>query len=198
MCGVQRMQSDINVHEYLGKWTLIAGDVNTGKTTLSASIMNAMCAQGFGPRIAIIDLAPEIPEALAAGRNLKGAGGKLLPPSMYEVIYLSDRLKAPRLSSRSEEEAVEKAGRNAVNIEKLFRGYNGFERDILFINDISLYLQAETAKKFIKQLAKAATLVANGYYGEKLGSGIISERERWEMEALIKYVEAKGQVIWKK
>jgi len=192
------MQSDFNVREYLGKWTLIAGDVNTGKTTLSARILNAMCAQGFGPRIAVIDLAPEIPEALAAGRKLKGAGGKLVPPSMTGVIYLSTRLKPPRLSSRSEEEAIEKAGRNAVKIEKLFRDYDGFERDILFVNDVSMYLQAEKAEGLVRLMQKASTLIANGYYGKKLGSSIISERERREMEVLMKYVEAKGRIIRKK
>ncbi len=192
------MQPEVPVGEYLGKWTLVVGDVNTGKTTITAGILRALCVQGLDGRIAVIDLAPEIPEELAAKRKLAGAGGRLVPPPMTGVIYLSTNLEPPRLSSKSEEEAVGKAGENAKKIEKLFCDFAGSARDILFVNDISIYLQAGTAQKFVSAVEKVTTLVANGYYGEKLGGGVVSGRERKEMEALMKYTEAKGRVIREK
>ncbi len=193
------MKAEMETAADIGKWTLIVGEVNTGKTTLSAKILESLCAHGLASRIAVVDLAPEIPEDLATGKKVKGAGGKLIPPSMTEVIYLSARLVPPRLSSASEEEeALAKAAENARKIDRLFRDFNGFDRDILFVNDVSVYLHAARAEKLIGQMSKASTLVANGYYGRKLGGGAISEAERREMDVLIETVESRGRVIWKK
>ncbi len=191
------MDSKIDMADFLGKWTLIVGEVNTGKTTHAAKILAALCAAGLSQRIAVIDLAPEISADLAARKRVKGAGGRLAPPPNTEVIYLSTRLEPPRLSSANEEEAAAKAERNAEKIDNLFREYNAFDRDILFVNDISVYVQAGKAERLYGQLKKASTLVANGYYGTKLGGGTLSERERREMGMLIECVSARGRVIWK-
>ena len=192
------MYSRSDIADFLGKWTLIVGDVNTGKTTIAAKMLKDLCDAGLSPRIAIVDLAPEITGAFASGKKMKGVGGRLAPPPMTGVVCLSTRLDPPRLSSRNDEEAVTKAKLNAEKIDELFEEFNGFSRDILFVNDVSMYLQAGTAEKLVRLMEKASTLIANGYYGEKLGSGIVSERERREMEALMEYVEKKGQVIWEK
>lgn len=135
-------------------------------------------------RIAIIDLAPEIPDEVLLNRGLKGIGGKLLPPPEENVVYLSCPLAAPRLSSTSETEAVKKAKLNAVKIEALFRQYQQLKRDILLINDISLSLQVERAEKLVEFLHAANSIVANGYYGAKLPTGALSHWERQQMEAL--------------
>jgi len=178
------MEREINISEFLGKRTLILGDVNTGKTTLTQRILEAMCGQGLGPQMVIIDMAPQISKAITREKNLPGIGGMLRPPAGGDVIYLRENLVPPRLSSKSEAEAQEKAVQNARKIEVLFWKYHELQRDILFMNDISLYLQAGRAVQLVRWMEKAGTVVANGYFGEKLGSGTLSRRERDEMESL--------------
>ena len=99
----------MNRRDYLGKKTLIVGDVNTGKTTRCREILEDFCRQGLGERIAVIDLAPEIPEEILRDRGLKGVGGRLLPPDGSGVVYLHVPIIAPRLTSATEGEALEKA-----------------------------------------------------------------------------------------
>lgn len=181
------MAGSIDISNYLGRWTLILGEVNTGKTSLCRDVLLQMLQRGLAGRIEIIDLAPEIPETMMINRKMKGIGGKLLPPEKENVIYLSAPLVPPRLTSKTEEEAIEKAQQNALKIMNLLEEYNRFARNILFVNDISLSLQAETAERVVKLMRKAETVVANGYYGKKLGGSILSQRERQEMELLKKY-----------
>jgi polynucleotide 5'-kinase involved in rRNA processing len=53
----------IHPEDYLGQKTLILGDVNTGKTTLTKKVLEALLyRQDLGGRIAIVDMAPEIPK----------------------------------------------------------------------------------------------------------------------------------------
>ena len=93
----------------LGKKLLVMGDINAGKTTLCRQWLARLCAQGQGGRIVVLDLAPDIPPALAQARGLAGAGGYLLPPPDSDVLDLRTHLHAPRLSSATEAEAEEKA-----------------------------------------------------------------------------------------
>jgi len=169
---------------WLGKRTLIFGDVNSGKTTLTREVLGWMCGQGLAARIAVIDLAPDIPEGIAAKKGLKGVGGKLIPPEGTGIPYLSSSIAPPRLTARSEEGALRIACGNAARIEVLLEEYPGGERDILFINDISMYLQAGEVATVKLLLEKARTVVANGYYGRILGTGVLSARERKKMEEL--------------
>ena len=76
---------------------------------------------------------------------------------------------------------MEKAGRNRKVIDGLFRRFESLERDILFINDASLYLQAGDLDRITGLLEKTGTAVVNGYFGEKLGRGELSRREREAM-----------------
>ena len=104
----------------LGKKLLVMGDINAGKTTLCRQWLARLCAHGLGARIVVLDLAPDIPPALAQARGLAGAGGYLLPPPDSDVLDLRTHLHAPRLSSATEAEAEEKAAENARAIEALF------------------------------------------------------------------------------
>jgi hypothetical protein len=178
----------------LGKKLLILGDVNTGKTTLCRSILEELCRLGLGRQIAIVDLAPHIPEKLSFEKGLAGVGGSLTPPAGCGVIYLADRLEAPRLSSSSEAEAMEKARANRQIIEELFCRVDLERREILFVNDATLYLQAGTAEDLIARLGLAETLVVNGYRGESLGSGKLTLRERAETEKIRVWFERVGTV----
>ena len=190
--GMEKM-AEINIEAYLGRKTLILGDVNTGKTTLAKKILEALCRRDLGGRIAILDLAPDIPEKLAKEKGLVGVGGKLMPPEGCDILYLGGRFEPPRLSSKTEEEAIEKAQQNQRIIEDLFRKVQS--RDILIVNDVSIYLQAGTAEDLIRWLDQAATVIANGYWGKRLGGGTLTERERTETEKLKAYFEREGRVL---
>ncbi len=185
----------MNSRDYLDKKTLIVGDVNSGKTTRCREILEGFCRQGLGERIAVIDLAPEIPEEILRSRGLKGIGGRLLPPAGSGVAYLHVAVIAPRLTSVTEKEALEKARRNREMIEGFFRQVDALGRDILFVNDVSLYLQAGDLDCLSGMLDKAGTAVVNGYLGETLGPGELSRHEREALEKLAGWFRSRGSVI---
>ena len=190
-----RKMPDIHPEDYLSRKTLILGDVNTGKTTLTKKVLEALCCRDLGGRIAILDMAPEVPEKLAKEKGLPGVGGKLMPPEKHNILYLGGHFEPPRLSSKTEEEAMEKAQQNRRIIEGLFRKLNLQLRDILLVNDVSIYLQAGTTDNLTRWLDQAATVIANGYWGERLGGGTLTERERTETAKLKTYFEQKGRVL---
>lgn len=170
---------------YLGKRTLIVGDVNTGKTTLTREILHAMCERGWGRKILVLDLAPRIPTGLALKAGLEGVGGRLLVPEGSHALYLRPKVVPPRLSAKTQKEALALAEGNRRAIEEAMGKAARRQREILFLNDLSLYLQAGSALKLSDFLDGFSTVVANGYMGERLGGGEISTREISEMEALL-------------
>ncbi len=191
-----REMPEIHVEDYLSRKSLILGDVNTGKTTLTRAVLEALLRRrDLGSRIAIVDMAPEIPEKLANERGLSGVGGKLMPPEGRDILYLGGRFEPPRLSSRTEKEALQKALYNRRRIDSLFDSLDFQSRDILLVNDVSIYLQAGTAEKLTRWLDRAATVIANGYWGNMLGGGTLTEQERTETAKLKSYFEQKGRVL---
>jgi hypothetical protein len=54
----------------------------------------------------------------------------------------------------------------------------------LFINDVSLYLQAREPELLLEALAATPTVIMNGYHGRALGDDAFSQRERARMERL--------------
>jgi GTPase SAR1 family protein len=182
--------------ECLGRRILVIGDVNTGKTTLCKRWLHELCQQGLDTRIALLDLAPTIPPELALKRGIVGAGGELRAPEGSGVLDLRAHLEPPRLSSSSESEALEKAARNAQLIEALISRLEP-QRDILFINDVTLFLQARSAASLIESAGfdRRATLVVNGYRGERLGGGALTRHETAEMSELEKAFAERGEVV---
>ncbi|MBW2062687.1 MAG: hypothetical protein JRI95_14160 [Deltaproteobacteria bacterium] len=184
------MKADIRIENFLGKRTLILGEVNTGKTRLCKGILDEFCVHLLGRSIIVLDLAPEIPKEATQGKGLEGIGGRLLPDEEQGVLYLKADIRPPRLSSGSEQEAMLIASQNVPIIDDLFQVFIQSPRDILFINDLSLYLQAGSADRVAKHLDQAQTVVANGYYGQRLGSGQLSKREAKEMEVMIEFFDS--------
>jgi hypothetical protein len=188
--------AEIRPETYLGGKTLILGDINTGKTTLTRKVLEALLRRpNPRGRIAIVDMAPEIPEKLASEKGLVGVGGKLMPPEGLGILYLGGHFEPPRLSSKTEEEAMEKARQNRRLIDGLFRTLALQSWDILLVNDASIYLQAGTAENLTRWLNRATTVIANGYWGKRLGGGTLTERERTETAKLKDYFEQEGRVL---
>ncbi len=183
--------------DVLGQQWLIMGDINSGKTTRCRQWLQQLCEQGLGARIAVLDLAPHIPPAMAQARGLAGAGGYLLPPANSGVLDLRTHLHAPRLSSSTEAEAEAKAEQNAEAINALLQRLPppGSGRDVLFVNDVTLYLQAGTAQDLLAHIAGYATLIVNGYWGQRLGDSPLSRREKAQTQLLREHFTRHGGVV---
>lgn len=179
----------------LGHKLLVLGDVNTGKTTLCKQILDEFCARDLGEQIAIVDLAPYIPAGVGSHKGLAGIGGGLTPPADCGALYLSGHLEAPRLTSSSEAQALEKASRNCGVIEAMFERADLARRSILFINDVTMYLQAGSAEGLLAHCAGADTLIVNGYFGERLGGGELTLRERAQTQRIKDWFERAGTVL---
>ena len=192
-------QTPLQMNDPIGKKLLVMGDVNVGKTTRSRQWLQSLCEQGLGPRIVVLDLAAHIPPAMAQARGLAGAGGYLVPPPNCGALDLRTHLDAPRLSSATEAEAEAKAARNARAIDALLAQLPppGSGRDVLFVNDVTLYLQAGQASDLLAHLGRAdfGTVLVNGYWGQRLGDSALSRRERTQTEALRTWFATHGQVL---
>ena len=178
-------QKKIDAKNFLGKWTLILGEVNTGKTTLTGDILNKISPLITPARLAVIDLAPVIPPEITTRIESRGIGGRLNRPELEKALYLTSHIDPPRLSTDTEEAALAVAERNRIKIETMLQIFSKSERDVLFINDVSLYLQAGSAQVLIRCLNGVDTLVANGYFGKRLGQGVLSQREHQEMKVFM-------------
>jgi hypothetical protein len=189
------MTAPVEPGECLGRKLLILGDVNTGKTTLTRRILDDFCGRGLGARVAVLDLAPHICEQLAAQRGLRGVGGHLEAPPESGALTIREELEPPRLSSASEAEAMGKAARNKALIDAAWQRAGAGTRDILVANDISMSLQAGSADEWIARFAAADTVIANGYFGERLGGGELTRHERAQMERLRAWFEGAGRVV---
>lgn len=175
------------------------GDINTGKTSRCRHYLQQLCAQGFGARITVLDLAPHIPPEMAQARGLPGAGGYLRLAVDSGVLDLRTHLHAPRLSSSTEAEAQAKAESNARAIDALLQRLPppaSGRRDILFVNDVTLYLQAGCADRLLAHIAQPhmRTLIVNGYWGQRLGDSALSRREREQTQQLRTYFAQRGWV----
>lgn len=187
------MNASMEPGDCLGQKLLILGDVNTGKTTLARRILQDFRARGLDARIAILDLAPEIPPQIAQARGVTGVGGTLTAEGSAAVVRSRPLLQPPRLTSASEAEAAAKAARNRTLIDAAWQGLPA--RDILFVNDLSMYVQDGPASELVARFAPVETVVANAYFGERLGGGALSRHEREEMEQLRDWFARVGRVI---
>lgn len=179
-------QKEIDASTFTDKWTLIVGEINSGKTFLTRRILQQVSLQISDKRLAVIDMAPVVPKETGTDTALNGIGGQLIEPDSIKGLYLSTHIDPPRLSTDTEEAALVVAERNLKKIETLLQTFSKTGRDVLFVNDISLYLQFGNAENLIRYFSGVTTLVANGYVGEKLGEGVLSQREHQEMQTVQK------------
>jgi len=177
----------LNVKNLLGRRTLIVGDIGSGKTRLTARVLEEFVKMELDDYITVIDMAPE---------PVGNIGGKLCiyTTATSRVRYLVPEIVyTPRLSGKSKDEIITLAVRNAMNIKSCILEYLQAPSPILILNDLSMYLHAGDLVDIIECIEVANTFVGNGYYGtffsEDYGSGI-SVRERVLMECLMRFMDS--------
>ena len=174
-----------SIRQLFGKRMLITGDVGTGKTRLTLKLVEEAIEIGLGSKITVVDMAP----ASAVARGLK-VGGRLieLSQSLRNVRYLAPKMvKTPRLSAKSADELRSLVRLNSERIRPLLEKYVREPTPILFVNDISIYLQSGDIETVQSAMRASETFIANGYCGTALepdfGTGV-SETERRLMEEM--------------
>lgn len=184
------MSRDYSFRDLLGKKVLIIGDVRTGKTRLTTELLEEAVELGFSREITIIDMAPET--EIIKGRTI---GGRLseITGAYREVRYLAPRrVETPRLRATSSEELLSMVQLNAERIKPLLEEYLTTPSPLLFINDVSIYLQSGLIDPLLDVVKKAETFIANGYYGEYFiqdqGTGV-SKVERELMDLLASHMD---------
>mgnify|MGYP001106950002 CR=1 FL=1 len=167
----------------LGRKVLILGDVRTGKTKITAKLLNEALRAGHESEITVIDLAPAATKV--RGRKI---GGRLfeLMALPKELRYLAPaEVETPRLSASSSSQLLALARANHEAVTPLLRQFLAALSPILFVNDISIYFHSGTPDLMFEAAERAETFVGNGYYGEYFafdhGTGV-SERERKLMD----------------
>ncbi len=158
----------VNPQDYHNRRTLILGNVNSGKTRLTGAILEAFTAASEAGRIALLDLAPD---------PVGSVGGKMAPPHAA-VLYMTCPIVPPRLTGRNENEIATLAMSNARRIEAMMDRYLAAPRDILLVNDATLYLQAGCLTRFVALLDSAATAVINAYAGAYFSDGPLTRHEQ--------------------
>jgi hypothetical protein len=156
---------------------LILGDLNSGKTHLTQMLLDE--AQALGNSVAVIDMAPH---------ESTGVGGNLT----CTCDYYTTEIVTPRLSGKTEEEVVTLAELNRERIDLLLNTYH--PRKVLFINDVSIYLQRGNVEKIVSVMSLSQTCIINGYFGTTLGEDPFSVEEKKKMIDLHKHCD---RIIWR-
>lgn len=164
-----------------GEYTLILGEVHTGKTQMTQKLLNE--AEALTRKISVIDMAPQ-------PKNGKKVGGKLDPGK--PTVYYTTPIETPRLSGKTLKEVYTLAELNKKRIEKIFEKYEPTE--VLFMNDVSIYLQRGEVTRLVTVISSAQTCVMNGYFGTSLGEDTFSNEERSKMIELQKFCH---HIIWR-
>lgn len=170
-----------NIEEILGRKTLILGVMSSGKTKLTAEILDKLIENTVPKDITVIDMSPT---------TVPGIGGRIssYTSNVSKVRYLAPEVvRAPRIEGKNKDEVLNLAEFNRTSIDPLLEEFITKPTSILFINDLSIYLHAGDVSKIIKCLELSNTVVANSYYSEfpieDKGSGV-SEREKKILELL--------------
>lgn len=165
-----------NINHYLNRRTIIVGDVNSGKSSKTLNILNLFLKAGLAEKTAVLDLAPG---------DFQGIGGKMEPPRGEPLLYLTTPIFAPRLTGKDECHTLKLAEKNAMAIEKLFKKFKQHKKDILFINDVTLYFQAGDFERFVETFDSISTHVINAYYGHTFSDSELTRREKNLTEKLM-------------
>jgi len=173
----------IILEEILGKKIMIIGEVGSGKTRLTAKILDELISKMDPKNITVIDMAPTTISGIAARVSA-------YTDVASKVRYLAPSIiRAPRIEGKNKEEVIFLANLNKISIEPLLENFLNEPTKILIINDLSIYFHAGNIDKILECTNVAETFIANAYYGQSLSddknSGI-SKREKRLVDELIK------------
>ncbi|MEM2945285.1 MAG: hypothetical protein QW542_04795 [Thermoproteota archaeon] len=171
-----------SIREVLGRRILILGKMGSGKTKLTAEILDRLLEDADPSWITVIDMSPT---------TVPGVGGRVstYTSNVFKARYLAPKVvRAPRIEGRSREEVLSLAEFNRMSIEPLLQEFLTKPTPILLINDLSIYLHSGDVSKIVECLELSNTVVANSYYSEILmddkGSGV-SEKEKKLLDMLM-------------
>ncbi len=171
---MSELRRKVSATEIIGLKTMIVGDVGSGKTLLTARILDELVDIGYKDDITVIDLGPE---KYNVGYRLQHYSMSI---NMVKTLTPKN-LKAPRLEGKTAMDVIKIAEDNVKRIEPLFQRFISSPTPILIVNDLSIYLQAGPIETVLQLINKSDTFIANSYLGKKLskdhGSGL-SKRER--------------------
>lgn len=183
------MSTNYSLRDLLNRKILILGEVGTGKTHLTANLLRQAAQAGFINKITVIDMAPRtlLVEGEKFGGCLRDTTGEVVGVRFLEALS-----NAPRLTGKTKEEILRLVRENTSNIEKLLKLYLASPTQLLFVNDVSIYLHSGELGLLPDVIAAADTFVGNGYFGRRLapdrGTGV-SQRERRAMLRLKDFVD---------
>ena len=175
----------MNPELFLGKYTLVLGDINTGKTRFTSEFIKELIRKGYDDRIYIIDLAP----------NLRSVGGRI---SRYvygfknSIYRYSREIKAPRMEARDPEMLNDFIERNYKVAVEFFKDFISSDREILIVNDLTIFLHRASVDELISYIERSKTFFGNGYYGHSItdsfGTGLDC-KERKKVKELASYMD---------
>lgn len=162
--------------DLLHRRVLILGDVQTGKTSLTARLIReAVQLEGPG-KITIIDMAPN--RFVYRGRLIGGRTSETASLPTGVMVLQPGHVNAPRCLAENKSDLLRQVEENSVKIEQVLEQYLAHPTPVLFLNDISLYLQCGKWRKLWDVMKDSDTSVANAYYGrsldDDLGTGVSS------------------------
>lgn len=174
----------LQIKDLFGKRVVITGEVGAGKTRLLSKLIDE-AALAYDSKVAVLDLAPEVQ---INPNTTVGASVKTYCKHLNQVNYLRPKvIYAPRVQGRNKEEVLNLASKNASTIEPLLVSLTSTPPDILFIDDLTIYLQAGKIDLLTTLISKVRTFIATAYKGKVLlddkGSGL-SELE----DNMLKYL----------
>lgn len=174
-------------NKFMGKKTIILGNLNSEKTRLLCKILEDGAARQYRG-ITAIDMAPQ--------RNMKGAGRN----SLLESIAYLDRIRLlvprrvyePRIEGADRREINQLAVWNAKNIAVQLRKFISSPTRALFMNDVTMYLHMGPLAILLKAISKSHTFIGTAFRGtiflDDLETGI-SRREKKLVDRLTCYMD---------
>ena len=167
------------------KMTIILGDFSTGKTTTTALLIIDALKSNSPNNITIIELAPR--KTIYKEKTIGGRISDIikLPPRIR--LLHPKKIHSPRYSAKDKDELLNLVEENKISIDIILNHYMDNPTPILFINDLSIYLQSGKWETIFNVMQKAKVSLANAYYGRSLENDLktgISKIERKTLEIM--------------
>ena len=182
------------VETLIERKTIITGEVNTGKTTLTGfwgdELWEYIGKHMHTPSVAVLDMAPTVPPELSKLTKGGPIGGHTIFNDFTPDILFKGGIHPPRLMGTSPKHIITLARENRRHIENWFKTLiNGDKVDLLIVNDMSIYLQTGKVDIMAEVLNRAHTVIANGYKGKTLGTDSMSRTEKRRMNRIEWYFD---------